>query len=181
MNKSTHVLGGIALSLGCGAAISLPEQSLISLGCLAAASTFGAILPDIDKKNTAISNKHPVISFVVRLVTTHRGITHTLLALLIFAGLLYFPVRALGIAPVIWSYYGLITGYMSHLILDMLNPEGIPLFFPIKFKISIFKIKTGGIGEYIVRLILFISVIWLFYMSLTKAGIMKPIPLFGIK
>lgn len=181
MNKPTHVLGGIALSLGCGVSINLPEQSLLSLGCLVAASTFGAILPDIDKKNTAISNKHPIISFVVRLVTTHRGITHTILALLILAGLLYFSVRALGIAPVIWSYYGLITGYMSHLILDMLNPEGIPLFFPVKFKISILKIKTGGIGEYIIRLILFASVIWLSYMSLTKAGIIKPIPFFGIK
>lgn len=180
MNKPTHVLGGIALSLGCGISINLPEQSLISLGCLVTASTLGAILPDIDKKNTAISNKHPIISFAVRLLTTHRGITHSLLLLLVLAVGLYFPIHALNIAPVTWSYYGLITGYMSHLVLDMLNPEGIPIFFPVKYKVSIFKIKTGGIGEYIVRLILFIGVIWLLYMSLTKAGIMKPIPLFGI-
>ena len=130
MNKTTHVLGGIALSLGCGAAISLPEQSLISLGCLVAASTFGAILPDIDKKNTTISNKHPVISFVVRLVTTHRGITHTLLALLILAGLLYFPVQVFKYRPchleLLWANYGLYEPSNFGHVKSRRNPPVLP-------------------------------------------------------
>lgn len=154
MNKPTHVMGGIALGVGIGVASS--TSSIPLFGVLLAGTSIGAILPDIDKKNTSVSHKAPFISFITRLFTTHRGFTHSLLALAIFGSILY-PVTQFG-NLVRYLYYGLIIGYLSHLILDMLNPEGIPLFFPIKFKISFAKIRTGGKMESLFRWGLFVII-----------------------
>lgn len=43
-------------------------------------------------------------------------------------------------------------GFTSHLLTDMVTRDGIPLFFPLGFKIGIpplrsMRIKTGGIVE----------------------------------
>ena len=182
MNKTTHILGGVTLALGAGIKIGLPEYSVVSLGCLAAAASFGALIPDIDKKKTAISSKHPFVSFFIRLFTTHRGFTHSLLALVLIAGTLYFitpPITLIMLsmahyAPFIrdnihlltWINYGIINGYFSHIVLDMLNPDGVPLFFPLSNHFSICKIKTGGAVEKCVRTFLFLLSIYLVWISI---------------
>ena len=81
MNKTTHILGGITFALGAGIKLGLPNYSIPALGCLVAAASCGALIPDIDKKKTAISSKHPFVSFFVRLFTTHRGFTYQSIAL----------------------------------------------------------------------------------------------------
>lgn len=49
--------------------------------------------------------------------------------------------------PVLPAVNGLTLGVLSHILLDMLNPKGVCLFFPWKKKISIGKIRTGGVIE----------------------------------
>ena len=186
MNKTTHILGGVTLALGTAIKIELPEYSVVSLGCLAAAASFGALIPDIDKRKTTISSKHPFVSFFIRLFTTHRGFTHSLLALVLIAGTLYFinphitlimlsvahyaPFTRVFIRDNIhlltWINYGIMNGYFSHIVLDMLNPDGVPLFFPLSNHFSICKIKTGGAGEKCIRTFLFLLSIYLVWISI---------------
>lgn len=166
MNKPTHMMGGVVFALTAGtiAGVDRNLPSLTLFGVFTAASAIGGLLPDIDKKNTAISHKAKLVSFVVRLFTTHRGFTHSLLALVLLGGILYTPVMAAGIDWVTYGYYGILLGYLSHLVLDMLNPEGIPLLFPVKFKVRIAGIKTGGIMEHVFRaLLVVVTAILLFY------------------
>lgn len=170
MNKTTHILGGITFALGAGIKLGLPNYSIPALGCLVAAASCGALIPDIDKKKTAISSKHPFVSFFVRLFTTHRGFTHSLLALFLFAGVLYFPFVRVNIPLLTWAYYGAITGYLSHIILDMLNPDGVPLLFPLSTHISIYKIKTGGIIETFIRACLFLLSIYLAWICVKETS-----------
>ena len=150
MVKTTHIMGGVAFAL----AIPLitPINEAAPLVALTLSAGVAALLPDIDKKNTAISNKHKLVSFVFRLFCTHRGFTHSLLALFLFAGITL-PLSTL---PYIgrYIYMGLVLGYFSHLILDMLNPDGVPVLFPLKYRLSLMKIKTGHIGEYLFRVVL---------------------------
>jgi len=86
-------------------------------------------MPDIDT-NSKISNKLPLISWVIQIFTKHRGFTHSLLALIIvyniFAMIGY---QALTI--------GATVGYASHLITDLTTHHGITLFWPIPFKVKI--------------------------------------------
>lgn len=38
-------------------------------------------------------------------------------------------------------------GYVSHLVLDMFNVTGIPLWYPNKRMVSLGRVKSGGFGE----------------------------------
>lgn len=166
MNRPTHILGGASMALIISTMMELPDISLI--GTMTISAGLGALLPDIDKKNTTISNKHPVVSFFVRLFTTHRGFTHSFLALIMLAYPLYLLVKTVGSVYLGYAVIGILLGYMSHLMLDMFNPEGIPLFFPFKFKVSLAPIKTGGLIEHIIRVALLVLIVFLLYAACTK-------------
>lgn len=117
-----------------------PGISILSAG-------FGAILPDIDMAQSQIGHKYPLVSKF----TTHRGITHTLLIEIGLTTLFLAMSRAKdnGITRIAQSLmFGFILGYMSHLIADLCNGKGIPLFWPIcTKKIYIMRVKTGKASE----------------------------------
>lgn len=164
MMGKTHRLGGLvsAVTVSCITGYLLPDKINLAvptinglkegitqwgvfvayIGC----SEVGSLVLDIDKKGSTISNRHKIISFFVRLFCSHRGFTHSLLALSLFTGILYFPV--LYYCPVLLpAVYGLSIGYTSHIFLDMLNPDGCPLLYPIRKKVSLCKIETGSFVE----------------------------------
>lgn len=86
----------------------------------------GSLLPDVDHKNSPVGIL-PCIK--------HRTVTHSLLAC--------------GLALLINPWLGL--GYVSHVLLDMLNPTGCPLLWPYTKKFSVGSIKTGSKVETIFR------------------------------
>lgn len=156
MLGKTHIAGGICLAatLTAVSGIYNPVINANNLSNIEALSVWslylvgaanGAILPDIDKKGSTISNKNRLVSFIIRLIFTHRGFTHSLLCMILAASLLS-PLAFFNIfTQALWV--GIITGYGSHLLLDALNPTGIPFLYPYKTKISFAKIKTGGFIE----------------------------------
>lgn len=165
MKGSTHILGGVtmAISLTAMAGIYLPEVSHATIEwssvgsfCLyiSGAST-GSVLPDIEKKGSTISNKHKFISLLSRCICSHRGITHSLLALCV-VGALLFPFALLIPSGYGYAYMtGVLIGYGSHLLLDSLNPTGVPFFYPFsETKFSFAKIKTGGFVEWLFSILL---------------------------
>lgn len=165
MNGPTHTLGGIALTSATVyfTGIYMPETispaSVISLGLFISGGATAALLLDIDKKGSTISNKHKILSFFLRLFMTHRGFTHSLLAYVIFSAIMYLGLmwvpEGLGHAFALGS----IIGYGSHLLLDSFNPKGIPLFYPLKTRFSVMNIVTGSFSEYIVGALLMLSII----------------------
>lgn len=67
----------------------------------------------------------------------HRGFSHTLVALVLSSYgifLLYAPLT---------PYFAL--GYTTHLLLDVLTKKNIPLFWPLKFGVSLGVARSGGI------------------------------------
>lgn len=158
MRGTTHILGGatfaISLSTFCGvyAPVSVASDNkwlTASLfGIYLSGACTGAILPDIEKKGSTISNKHKIISFFLRIVMSHRGITHSLLAM-VLVGAALFPFGLLLPNGIGYAYMiGTMIGYGSHLVLDSLNPTGVPYFYPfIETKYSFGKITTGGFIE----------------------------------
>ena len=129
MKWPTHVIGGIITCM-----LIIPDKPI--MWAIAGAS---ALLPDIDKTNSKVGNMVPALSVPVSIIFGHRKFTHSLLA----AGLLYFvllkllPVYALAIT----------VGYLSHLLLDTLNPMGVAWFWPIPLRIRIPRIRTGSFVE----------------------------------
>lgn len=82
---------------------------------------FGSILPDIDEIHT-ILGRFNILAWLG--VMEHRGITHTLLASLLFG--LFFSIGGIDAGLCLW------VGYLSHLWLDSKTPMGIRWLYPLK-------------------------------------------------
>lgn len=118
---------------------------LIFLGVMA------ALLPDIDNPNTIIGKLLFPLSHYINKCYGHRTITHSFAALL-----LVFSAGLLGSLNISLS---LVVGYLSHLLLDMLNPSGIPLFYPNITEFVLFggPVTVGSIAELALFGLLFAS------------------------
>ena len=163
MVGKTHIAGALALtsllSVVCVKTnlIQGTEQVILQQATLLTASGIGGLLPDIDHKGSTVSKQNPIISFLVRMFFTHRGFTHSLLALLLFTGVVYGVAAIIGSGIGYWIAIGFGMGYASHILMDSINPKGVPLFFPIKHKFSFGKIVTGGWAEKMVFIICLVS------------------------
>lgn len=123
MKGTTHVqigvAAGLALSLMTGAAAK--DTAFIVL-----ASAATSKLPDLD----------------LSLPFAHRGLTHSILAVLVVAvGSFYFLPYLPALAAVI--------GYVAHIAADMLTVAGCMIFYPLPYRVRLplTFIRTGGIWE----------------------------------
>lgn len=119
-NFKSHLIFAILLFLLASKYTMLPLGLVGLIGCLLAFS-----LPDIDHENSKISRKLPIISWFVTLICRHRGITHSLLTMMV----IFILSKFLLINEAFVN--GFLIGYGSHLLGDMFTPRGIPLFYPL--------------------------------------------------
>lgn len=146
MRGLTHmaggVVGGLILSSACSAP---PVQAAVITGCSAAA----ALIPDIDICTSKLGSKAAPASFLIQLFIGHRTVFHSpLLYCILFGSLAYFfPEKFLFILAGV-------TGTATHLILDMANPAGIPLFWPIPKTYRFACAKSGGFVDWLTGVIL---------------------------
>lgn len=110
-------------------------------------AAFGGLLPDLDHPSSALGRRLPVISLPLSALVGHRGVTHSLFAVVVmFVGLLLttaLPAYAWGqgfIAP-------LLLGYLSHITGDAMTPSGVPLFWPRRKTYSLNLFKTWSRTE----------------------------------
>lgn len=105
-----------------------------------------APFPDLDKNGTWISQRIPVADRFLSLFG-HRTLTHSLLFAAGVGVLLAFLH-----APD-WLLVGVILGWISHPLIDLLNPMGVHLLWPLPKKFwvrspfGLFTTDTGSAGE----------------------------------
>jgi inner membrane protein len=158
MTGKTHMVAG-AVAVAGYVYLLAPHVSVTVALPLLAVGAAAALLPDIDHPMSKLSKSGPIlgvlawfyrlllrtISFVLRLPiwlcgkfgiklpplsAGHRGpMTHGLLGFGIFA-LLLSPFTLYG-ALGVQLYVAALLGVLSHLFMDMLNPQGVPLLYPI--------------------------------------------------
>lgn len=117
----------------------------------------GSLLPDIDHIKSIASDIWPVVAKPLNWIQKwsrifdHRQITHCiLLPLMVY--ITFHSAISTGIA----------MGWGSHLVADMLNKKGVPLFLPLSYKrYSVAHIKTGGRWEVILNSMVWIAVIFI--------------------
>lgn len=136
MTKRTHTLIGLALGLQLTTTQlhePIPAFALSGLCALA------AIAPDFD----------------IPLGLKHRGITHTVFALVALLALCGYAAPALLIYAV--------TGYASHILFDMLTVSGVPLFYPNPNRFKLARFRTGGTMDGILGVMAALNALWLIY------------------
>src|SRR3989338_3758403 len=144
MMYKTHILISLLVGYIVSLLIDISNVYNFLLFCL-----LGGLLPDIDHSKSYLGNKSMGLSYVISKIFGHRGFFHSIfppvILYLVFDWLNY-PLVALG----------LFVGYFSHLFADALTEHGVNFLYPVtKFKLEGF-VNVGGLGEYILFLILLI-------------------------
>lgn len=131
MNGITHMAVGAAIGVlyvttphdqWTNTRVYPPDTVIASLGLIVTAIV-GALAPDIDHARSLISQRVGVLGWFVRMITSHRGLTHTIW----FGGAI-----VLGLSMIHIQLAGLFSmGFISHLVLDMLTPAGLRLAYPV--------------------------------------------------
>lgn len=149
MQKRTHLAGGIfaafILLIFIETQITSTPQKIIYI----AIAAFMSLIPDIDHAKSTLGRKVKIISYF----TKHRGFFHSLVFGII--------LTIIGFKLVPTYKFAIIGGYLSHLILDAFTHQGEQFLWPTKVKLK-GLIKTGGIIEILVFMVLIVSDAYLF-------------------
>lgn len=184
MLRKTHTL----FAATCSIAIQnlIPELSLGTGLLFLCGSVIGSSLPDVDTDAHVIriyeAPFSKIYNFIIvkgcwnfgnekyiDTISRHRGVTHSLVPLFFFTlftsliSLLFPTVKRIYLLT---FFIGISLGILSHILLDMLNTQGIQLFAPIYTESFICpfspQITVGGFGEKILSFILFILFVIVF-------------------
>ncbi len=178
MTGRTHLVGGVAsLWLLTPLTLNSSTGDAGSIGLVAAAAALGALLPDLDARDSLVKRLKigeiaPFALPALLLYRTlgHRGLLHSALGLLLAALVAGLPLSVwLG-----WSAGGgLMLGYLSHLLLDACTPSGIPLRYPNKHRWHLLppslRVTTGSPEEEIVFALLAVLALGLLLSFLAAA------------
>lgn len=152
MLGSTHILGGLVF----GFLFDVPGYAMPF-------AVIGSVFPDID---LTFSRLIPEKGKKKTLLSTHRGFTHHPLAVLALFFLWLYLEKTFPQYHFYWQFlYGFWVGYLSHLVLDMLTPLGIPVGLSYYPRLKIGIMSTGGTGEKFFRFLLAFAFIGIVYLK----------------
>lgn len=147
MVGKTHVAVAATTIIG----IALTQKSIEIMGMDITPSfglvtmSIGALLVDIDMEHSTMGRKYPIFSKIF----THRGMTHTGIVCLcwVFLFLAMGKHKQNAVISLAESLtWGFVVSYISHVVIDLFNGKGVPLFWPLsKRKVHVMKIVTKSI------------------------------------
>ncbi|MBL7100438.1 MAG: metal-dependent hydrolase [Nanoarchaeota archaeon] len=145
MMLRTHLVFGFLIGL-----LSLNYLNIgnpyffLSLVCIS------AVIADIDNSNSKIGKRIKIISWTIEKIFGHRNLFHSIFPLIAMAAIFFYLLK--------WNIVGtaILIGYGSHIFIDAFTYMGIGLFHPIHNKRITGFIKTGGITEHLLFILLFL-------------------------
>lgn len=138
----THLLAGMAFGLYIAGQHTTIRNATIAAGIAGVA----ALLPDLDDQNSKVGRIVPIISWGIKKTVGHRGPLHSLPGVGVVSALLCLAFKTWA-SYIIPNYilHLIIIGYVSHLVMDSFNPQGVPWLWPVTKKhFSIPVIRTGS-------------------------------------
>ena len=150
MMARSHVVIGVATWIIAAPILRVPALDPIDLGVVIA----GSLLPDIDHPRSWVGRRTRPISTAIASTFSHRGITHSAIAvigltlLLLHAGYHRSDVSAL------------VIGYLSHLAADMLTPQGLRLAWPLRRTWGVPLCRTDSGMESVIVTVIVGGIAW---------------------
>lgn len=143
----THLAFSFLIALYLIDILEIKNQILFTIVLL-----FFSIFPDIDKSSSKIFKKLKPFSYLAAILG-HRKIFHTIyFPMALFLTLFLLDQKLIGLA--------VITGYLLHLLLDLITKKGINLFYPLSKKRIKGFIKVGSFIENLVFVVLIVLIIY---------------------
>lgn len=139
---STHKLTGAAVGL---ATAPIFVDNFWEGAVWVTLTTFSALLPDIDHHGSTVTKSlGPItrsISWVLRQISPHRGLTHSAL------GIGSMLVLLAALAPA-WCAVAVAVGCLTHVGGDMITTAKVRFWWPFsKRKVGFALLRTGGWAE----------------------------------
>lgn len=178
MTARTHDLFAFTALTITPLVIAIPAMSFATAISSVVACFFGGLAPDLDEESSDAWKKIPAGSLLAKLIDPllggHRWISHSLLGMGIFGIILHFILqwaKTFLLVDTTIVLFSFLIGMASHLVADGITKEGIPLLFPIPWKIgfpplSFLRVKTGSwVEKYLVfpSLVLINLAVYLLY------------------
>lgn len=130
----SHVIIGVATWVAAAPLLHIRALDPLYLGLAVA----GSLLPDIDHPQSWVGRRTRPVSTAIASALGHRGITHSVVAVVGLALLLlHAGYRRAWVSA-------LIVGYLSHLAADMLTPQGLRLAWPLQRTWGVPLCRTGS-------------------------------------
>lgn len=145
MTGKTHLAAGISTGLATSLAMGTNDYKVVAISVFC--SSIGSLMPDIDCEDAMISRLglgSRILSKICSTLSSHRRFWHTPIAGTIFAlttsmliysiGLIPVPAISKGIdqIPFYIPFIMFYLGWLSHLLLDSFNPQGVPWLWPMQ-------------------------------------------------
>lgn len=181
MTARTHDLIAFGALLTAAAYYPPAKLNVSTLIAVLISNTVGALIPDMDQATNRLWDLLPAGNLVGRvfrrLMLSHRTISHSILGgvILFFLANTFLP-KILNPAYVNTTLVtaSLMIGFVSHLVADSVTKEGIPLFFPIPFKIGFppFAFLRLTTGKFMEKFIVFPMVlVYIFWFTATRKAV----------
>jgi inner membrane protein len=152
MMAFTHIAAGAVSALTLSNFLHAPAaQTTLFL----AGGVLGSLLPDIDHPASALGRRVLPLSMMLAAIFGHRGITHSLVAVVAMSLAAWYSLHGLDWHPgySVPFVLGLSVGYLSHLLTDWMTNTGVPLLWPMKRRFAApVTISTGSPMEYLIAL-----------------------------
>lgn len=143
MRFHTHLIAGLLAAIVLVELFSFPNTIPAVLFVL-----LGSIFPDIDEQHSRLGKLFPMISFLFR----HRGLFHSI----------FLAVAITVLVSLLATHYAFafLVGYIAHILLDAMTPQGVRPFWPSQARLRGF-VRTGGVLEGVFFVALGIVVVWM--------------------
>lgn len=176
MLSRTHDLGAFASLITVVVVYPQTHLGMSTVIVALVANIIGSLLPDADQASNRLWDLLPGGNFLGRvfrhLFLGHRTISHSFLgAHLVYLASQWLIPRLFNngfVNPTI-IINSLMIGFVSHLILDGLTEDGVPLLFPLSWKFGIPPIRSWRIktGHWFENRVVFpgivVYIFWIFY------------------
>jgi inner membrane protein len=161
---ATHELVGAACAVAASRAL---ELDAVEAGAAVLGAVWGSLLPDADRLGTRVHRRGrlarrnlavavlgallrlPLVAFA--LLARHRGVSHSLVACGLLAGLAALIAAIVGGAGAA-AAAGCALGYCAHVLADACTPSGVCLWWPFSRRPAWlvprpFRIRTGSLPD----------------------------------
>lgn len=145
MTAEGHLIFAIASAIFAKRAELTPVLASADWWHIIPAVLLTCLLPDIDHPKSLLGQRLKWLSQPIARAFGHRGFTHSLLAVAGGVALLQMKLPAGWIIPAD-AFQGMVLGYLSHIVADMLTPAGVPLLWPCRwrFRLPLLNSQKGN-------------------------------------
>lgn len=133
MTAEGHLLFSIACAVFAKNAELTPVLAQGDWWHIVPSAILTCLLPDIDHPKSFLGQRLKWISKPIARAFGHRGFTHSLLAVFALLATFYLKVPEGWFIPAD-ALQGMVLGYLSHILADMLTPAGVPLLWPCRWR-----------------------------------------------